>query len=202
MSTLLNDRCEDYSYSWGDTPPWFIGTAQPVINEFVNNNKIISPVLDLGCGDGLNALEIANRGYTVTGLDTCKISITKARKNKNKLLTFIQGNALYDLKKITKKPWKSVIDSGLLHSLTNEEQFTLVENVFSVLDIGGIYNLLCFSELETRPPKPRCLSLEHITTIFKQHFIMKAHNRVKFITKVHPGGAEAWAITFVKKIKL
>lgn len=52
-------------------------------------------VFDLGCGDGRHAVELARRGYQVTGLDLSEELLTKARsRNEEESLgiTFIQGD--------------------------------------------------------------------------------------------------------------
>ena len=154
----------------------------------------------MGCGDGYNTLEIARHGYLATGMDLSEEAITKAKKHHHPLLDFVKGNALYDLKQISIQPWGSVLDSGLFHALTNKEQFELVKVVHKVLKIGGIYNLLCFSELETRDPKPRCLDFDHINTVFAPYYYIKFYERVKLTTTIHEDGANAWLFSFTKKI--
>ena len=50
-------------------PPWNIGDAQPEIVTLIEAGKLVSPVLDVGCGVGDNSLELAARGYDVVGID-------------------------------------------------------------------------------------------------------------------------------------
>ncbi|MBM3264906.1 MAG: class I SAM-dependent methyltransferase [candidate division Zixibacteria bacterium] len=52
-------------------------------------------VLDLGCGDGRHSLEMARRGYTVTGLDLSEELLTRARERADDAgltLVFRQGD--------------------------------------------------------------------------------------------------------------
>jgi len=67
----------------------------------------VNDILDLGCGDGRHALELARRGFRVTGLDLSADLLNRARSraaDEDLDITFIQGDmrespgiALFDL---------------------------------------------------------------------------------------------------------
>ena len=54
-------------YEKGDLP-WQIDLPQPEVLRLIEEGKFESPILDLGCGSGDNAIELARRGYRVLGL--------------------------------------------------------------------------------------------------------------------------------------
>src|SRR5437763_16323979 len=57
--------------------PWDIGKPQP---PFVGvADRVVSPVLDTGCGTGETALFLAARGHKVTGIDFLEEPIRRAR---------------------------------------------------------------------------------------------------------------------------
>ncbi|MCI4360693.1 MAG: class I SAM-dependent methyltransferase, partial [Thermoplasmata archaeon] len=60
-------------------PPWDIGGPQPEVVRLAEENEFSGDVLDIGCGTGENALELARRGMTVWGLDAAPRAIDRAR---------------------------------------------------------------------------------------------------------------------------
>ena len=57
--------------------PWDVGQAQPRLMELEALGGIIGEVLDIGCGLGDNAIFLASRGYSVTGLDGSPAAIER-----------------------------------------------------------------------------------------------------------------------------
>ena len=59
--------------------PWDVGQAQPRLMELEALGAISGEVLDIGCGLGDNAIFLASRGHSVTGLDGSPAAIDRAR---------------------------------------------------------------------------------------------------------------------------
>src|SRR6185312_17428874 len=59
--------------------PWDIRAAQPRLMELEALGGITGEVLDIGCGLGDNAIFLASRGHSVTGLDGSPTAIERAR---------------------------------------------------------------------------------------------------------------------------
>jgi cyclopropane fatty-acyl-phospholipid synthase-like methyltransferase len=60
------------AFDGGQAPvaiPWDVGQAQPRLMELEATGLISGEVLDIGCGLGDNAIYLASRGHSVTGLD-------------------------------------------------------------------------------------------------------------------------------------
>jgi cyclopropane fatty-acyl-phospholipid synthase-like methyltransferase len=64
-------------YRWG-TPPW-VGEARAELVRLVSDGTLRpGHALDLGCGEGDNAIFLAKHGFTVTAVDFASAAIAKA----------------------------------------------------------------------------------------------------------------------------
>jgi len=55
------------------------GEPYPELMEFMANYQNKGKVLDLGCGQGRNAIALARLGYNVTGIDNSKVGIEQMK---------------------------------------------------------------------------------------------------------------------------
>jgi SAM-dependent methyltransferase len=100
-------------------------------------------ILDLACGHGRHALELARRGYRVTGLDLSEPSLALARENAAAVqleLGFVRGD-MRDL------PWESEFEA-VLNMFTafgyfedEQDDQRVLEQVARVLRPGGSFLL-------------------------------------------------------------
>ncbi len=101
-------------YKFGK-PPWIIDQAQPDLIAAAEKGEVFGPtVLDVGCGDGNNAIYLASRGFDVTGIDVSAKAISIAKQNAREAevdVTFITLDAL-NLGTLAKR-FDTVIDFGL-----------------------------------------------------------------------------------------
>ena len=95
-------------------------------------------ILDLGCGPGFYSKRLAEKGYSVTGIDLSKNSIEYAKsqvENTDLDIEYIRQDFL-------KMDYENEFDIVLLiycelGALINEERDTLIENVYRALKPGG-----------------------------------------------------------------
>ncbi|MDP3443326.1 MAG: class I SAM-dependent methyltransferase, partial [Ignavibacteria bacterium] len=68
------NKYENESFTTGT-----IGEVDFIENE-IQHNKTLK-ILDIGCGTGRHSIELAKRGYDVTGIDLSESMLAKARLN-------------------------------------------------------------------------------------------------------------------------
>lgn len=73
-------RGENPQMGSGNRPPWSIDKPQPEIAALIEAGKIHGDVLDAGCGEAAVSMHLAERGFTVVGLDVSPTGITLARE--------------------------------------------------------------------------------------------------------------------------
>jgi ubiquinone/menaquinone biosynthesis C-methylase UbiE len=183
-------------------PPWQIDRPQPEVIQLIENGKFESPVLDLGCGTGDNTIELARHGLVVKGLDAVPEALERARKKMEKAglkqsQEFVLGDALRLAESGLKA--RTVLDCALFHTFSDEERKDYIRGLEAVLSPGGRLHILSFSELETRQPGPRRLSLSEITESFGTGWRVADSVRCRYWDRVRPDGAHAWRVTFVRK---
>jgi len=185
-------------YAKGDLP-WQIDRPQPEVLRLIEEGKFESPILDLGCGSGDNAIELARRGYRVLGMDLVPEALRMARDKvaKAKLVhppEFLTGDALRLAESGVEA--ETVLDCALFHVLEDEERPAYVHGLETVLSPGGRLHILCFSELETREPGPRRLTQKSITGTFGKGWLLEEAVRCRYWDRTRADGAHAWRVTF------
>ena len=183
-------------------PPWQIDRPQPEVLQLIEQGKFESPVLDLGCGTGDNAIALARHGLVVKGLDAVPEALERARKKMEQAglkqsPEFILGDALRLAESGLKA--RMVLDCALFHTFSDEERKDYIRGLEAVLSKGGRLHILSFSELETRQPGPRRLSLSEITGSFGTGWKLEDSVRCRYWDRVRPDGAHAWRVTFVRE---
>ena len=187
----ISDGEFDEAYTSG-RPPWDIGQPQPAFVALAQSGRITGKVLDVGCGTGEHALFLCQRGLDVLGLDLSSVAIAEARTKaqaRGVIARFVVGSAL-DLLSL-EETFDTVIDSGLLHVLSDADRARLVASLHAVLRPDGYLHLLAFNEHATWPG-PRRLTQAEIRTTFEQGWEVEALSSSRFEVVDGSGGAAAW----------
>jgi ubiquinone/menaquinone biosynthesis C-methylase UbiE len=183
-------------------PPWQIDRPQPEVIRLIEQGKFESPVVDLGCGTGDNAIKLARHGLVVKGLDAVPEALERARKKSEQAgLKQSPEFVLADALRLAESGLKArtVLDCALFHTFSDEERKDYIRGLEAVLSPGGRLHILSFSELETRQPGPRRLSLSEITGSFGAGWRVEDSVRCRYWDRVRPDGAHAWRVSFVRE---
>ncbi len=192
--------------SWDDayqnTPPWDIGRPQPAFVELVEKGKLKrGRVLDVGCGTGENAIFLAERGFSVTGLDVARkaLQIADAKATQKKVkVDFRFGDSLS--LDFPESHFDDVIDSGLFHTFTDEDRPVFAAEIARVLRDDGSYFMLCFSDKEpTGWGGPRRVTKKEIEHTFSPSFKINYVRDALFATRIHSSGGKAYLTSATKR---
>jgi SAM-dependent methyltransferase len=95
-------------------------------------------LLELGCGAGNMAIWLAQRGYTVTGVDISPTAIQWARENAAATanVTFLVGDVL-DLRGLPDHTFDLVLDGHCLHCIIGPDRARFLHIAHRLLKPGG-----------------------------------------------------------------
>jgi 2-polyprenyl-3-methyl-5-hydroxy-6-metoxy-1,4-benzoquinol methylase len=108
-------------------------------------------VLELGCGDGVNAVFMASRGCAVTAVDVSPSALEMAREKQREAgvdVDFIKGDVF--ALEFGREAYDFVFDRGLLHHLPVFRFEDYSDLVADRLAPGGRFHLICH-HVSTRP---------------------------------------------------
>jgi len=133
--------------------PWNVETPPEAVVELVRSGSIKPcKTVDLGCGAGNQAVYLAGMGFSVTGVDSSAEAIRLAGENaakKKVSCRFVVADVLGDLREIP-DTFDFAYDWELLHHIYPEQRETYIANVHRLLNQGGEYLSVCFSEHDTQ----------------------------------------------------
>ncbi len=164
----------DLWYRFGK-PPWIIDQAQPDLIAAAEKGEVCGPtVLDVGCGDGYNAIYLASRGFDVTGVDFSAkaISIAKQKASEAEVdVTFMTLDAL-NIGTLAKR-FDTIIDFGLFHNIVGDNRGRYVRALNDVCVSKGQLLMLCLAdqagEYDVYPHRyPKPLSQDEIRASFSE----------------------------------
>lgn len=114
-----------------------------LITKFLETNSVENiRVLDAGCGEGKNAVTLAELGADVTAIDCSAVALKNAKNA-------FQGNSVSwfcsDVRKLDSsvEPFDVVVAYGLLHCMkSNDEIASVVHRLQELTAVGG-WNIVC-----------------------------------------------------------
>lgn len=124
--------------------------------------------LDLGCGRGAQSVDLARRGWQVTGLDNVPKALKAARERAREAsvdVQFIQGDVTDLRASGVGDGYRLFLDIGCFHGLTDEERAAMGREIDAAAAPGASLLLLAWAP-GSRAPLPRGASQADIEAAF------------------------------------
>jgi SAM-dependent methyltransferase len=160
-------------YGIGVTP-WEQLAALPALREEVSalfdraeqgRDPSYGPALDLGCGSGFFAVELAKRGWQVTGVDLIPKALRRARdraRNAGVELRLVRGDVTRLSASAVGSGFPFLLDFGVFHDeLTDDARAAMGREVTAVAADGATLLMMAWAR-RRRGPLPRGASRRDI----------------------------------------
>jgi SAM-dependent methyltransferase len=139
----------DAWYRFG-TPPWAGEPREDLIRLVTDGTLQPGRAIDLGCGEGDNAIYLAQHGFTVTGIDFAPSAIAKAKRKAAAAGVSVDFRVddLMHLK--VRGPFDLLVDYGTLDDLSPKQRDQYIRQVQPLAHTGSQFLLWCFEWTPTR----------------------------------------------------
>jgi SAM-dependent methyltransferase len=165
--------------------PWEDAEGQPSFTEKLSElldreeegqERPYGPALDLGCGSGIWGIELAQRGWAVTGVDLVDKALERARerlRTEDVDVKLVRGDVT-DLRATgVGSGFRLVLDTGTFHGLSGAERESLGREVDAIAADDATVLLLAWVP-KHRGPLPRGASLDEIEGVFPRWTVADA----------------------------
>lgn len=189
----MADAPHDFDSSYVGTPPWDIGHPQPALLALARSGSLTGRVLDVGCGTGEHALMAAELGLDATGIDFSPKAIRLAEKKAQERsldARFVVADAL-ELGSDSDR-YDTVLDCGLFHVFDDRDRARFVKSLTAIIEPGGRYFMLCFSDQQPGDWGPRRVSRAEIQSSFFDGWRIESIEKSLIEITIDPEGASAW----------
>ena len=167
--------------------PWFSPELDEDLSaELEQRGLSTGKFLDLGTGPGTQAIELAKRGFEVTGVDISSPGIELAQKRAEGMshLRFVVDDIIAT--KLT-ATFDYIFDRGCFHVFEPQVYDVYLKNVSRLLRKDGLLFLKCFAEGEEMTHGPKCFHADKLTQIFARHFSVMSIQPSMFLSHVGEG---------------
>ena len=186
-------------YESGRTP-WDSGKPNEELLRVLDDGKLTGKtVLEIGCGTGTNAIELARRGFLVTAVDLVEQAIKSARAKSQEAKLKIDFRVADVLKDDVGGPYDILFDRGVYHHLRTVDLKGFQKVLKHVTYPGSWWLSLAGNAKEEMDPGPPVVSEEQIRAELEPLFDIVELREFRFATSQSEFHPLAWFILMRRK---
>ena len=142
----------DAAYANATRPDTFCGGAPSAqIVEIATKLPPGAKILDLGCGDGRNALYFAEQGFAVTAVDVSEAAIEAVQRFAQSRSVTV-ATVVQDMRHYTPDTaFDLIIAEGCLHLIERDQWLLLVKRLQKIAPIGCYHDITVFTDVLPLP---------------------------------------------------
>jgi len=158
-------------HPWEDLaehPPFADKLLELIAREEAGCEPPYGPALDVGTGSGVWAVQLARRGWSVTGVDLVDKALRRARDRADQAeveVRLVRGDATALRRSDVGSGFRLVLDTGTFHGLSDGERRTMALEVGAIAAPDATVVLDCFAP-GRRGPLPRGASRADVEASF------------------------------------
>lgn len=156
LKKMLDELMETRDGNWWDQfyenkekpIPFFKDIPDENVVDYLEKKQLnVETVLDMGCGNGRNAIYLAKNGCLVDAVDFSTESIEWAKENALKHNVSIQFHcqSVFEMN-LKQEYYNFIYDGGLLHHIKPHRREEYLKKIYGSLKPNGYFGLTCLSE--------------------------------------------------------
>ena len=159
-------------HPWEDLaehPPFAEKLLELVAREEDGRERPYGRALDLGTGSGVWGVKLAQRGWSVTGVDMVEKALRRARERVDEAgvdMRLVEGDVTALPRDELGSGYRLVLDTGTFHGLSEPERAAMAREVTAVAAPDATVVLDCFAP-RRRGPLPRGVSRDEVERAFE-----------------------------------
>jgi 2-polyprenyl-3-methyl-5-hydroxy-6-metoxy-1,4-benzoquinol methylase len=149
--------------------PWHRDEPPPLLERAITERSVPGRALDLGCGDGVYAVHLAQHGYSVVATDFVEAALDATRERAEQAGVDVRLHQCDVLDYQDPEPFDIVLDSGCLHHLPKGKIGRYRSRLDEWLVPGGSFVLVHFLHrpmVKWIPQGPRHLTRSDASNLF------------------------------------
>ncbi|HZB75814.1 MAG TPA: class I SAM-dependent methyltransferase [Solirubrobacteraceae bacterium] len=159
-------------HPWEDLaahPPFADKLLELVAREENGSGPPFGPALDIGTGSGIWGVQLAQRGWNVTGVDIVEKALRRARERAARAgveMRLVHGDVRALRDSGVGAGFRLVVDTGTFHGLDEQGRSAMARELDAACDDDATVLLDCFRP-RRRGPLPRGASREEVERAFR-----------------------------------